>query len=80
MTPPPLATGAAVRAPVARRDPKVQVVHGDRRVDDYAWLRAKDDPEVIAYLEAENAHADAWTEPLRDLEEGLYREMLARIR
>ena len=45
--------------PVARREPKVDVIHGDTRVDDYHWLRRKNDPEVLAYLRAENAYADA---------------------
>ncbi len=43
--------------PAARREPVEQVLHGDRRVDHYAWLRHKENPEVIGYLEAENAAA-----------------------
>jgi len=35
------------------------VVHGDRLIDHYAWLRDKNNPEVIAYLNAENAYTDA---------------------
>src|SRR6266545_406489 len=65
--------------PVARRVPKVDVVHGDRRVDDYHWLRDKADPEVAAYLEAENAYTVAVMRPTEPFQERLYKEMLARI-
>ncbi|MFD6449674.1 hypothetical protein ACFWF3_02755, partial [Nocardia sp. NPDC060220] len=44
-----------VSAPIAKRAPVERVHHGDTFVDDYEWLRDKEDPEVIAYLEAENA-------------------------
>src|SRR5881394_1125479 len=66
--------------PVARKVPKVDVVHGDVRQDDYYCLREKDSPDVIAYLEAENAYTDALMRPLAGFQEALYREMLARIK
>jgi oligopeptidase B len=66
--------------PVARRVPKTALVHGETRVDDYFWLRDKQNPEVAAYLEAENAYADAVLAPLAGFQEALYREMLARIK
>ncbi len=66
--------------PIARRVPRVDELHGDRRQDDYFWLRRKDDPEVVAYLEAENAYADAVMRPAEALREALYAEMLARIK
>ena len=65
--------------PVAPRRPHDVTVHGDTRIDDWFWLRDKDDPQVQAYLRAENAYADAWFKPLRKLKDRLYREMLARI-
>lgn len=65
--------------PVAKRHPVEHVIHGDRRVDEYAWLRKEGDREVIAYLEAENAYADAVMKPAAALEEKLYQEMLGRI-
>jgi protease II len=55
------------------------VIHGDRRVDHYAWLRKKENPEVIAYLEAENAYTDAVLKPTEAFQERLYQEMLGRI-
>jgi oligopeptidase B len=65
--------------PLARREPVETVVHGDRRVDHYAWLRHKENPEVIAYLEAENAYTDAILRPTENFQEALYQEMLGRI-
>ncbi|HXL22979.1 MAG TPA: S9 family peptidase [Candidatus Dormibacteraeota bacterium] len=76
---PDAGTNANPAAPVARRDPVESVVHGDRRVDDYAWLRDKNNPEVLRYLEAENAYAAGVLKPTEPLQEKLYQEMLGRI-
>jgi oligopeptidase B len=65
--------------PVAPREPKDVTVHGDRRIDDYFWLRRKDDPRTLPYLRAENAYADAWFAPHAALKETLYQEMFGRI-
>jgi oligopeptidase B len=65
--------------PVARRVPHETVRHGDRQVDDYFWMREKSDPEVVAYLEAENAYAAAVMRPTEGLQKALYDEMLGRI-
>jgi oligopeptidase B len=67
-------------APVARRDPNTVTLHGHTLHDDYAWLRNKDSEEVTGYLEAENAYAEAWMAPTKDLQETLYREMLSHIK
>src|SRR3989442_11084005 len=67
------------KPPVARRDPVEHLLHGDRRVDHYAWLRRKENAEVIAYLEAENAYTDAILKPTEVFQERLYQEMLGRI-
>ncbi|HEX5740832.1 MAG TPA: hypothetical protein VFY17_04665, partial [Pilimelia sp.] len=45
--------------PVAHREESTRVHHGDRVVDEYAWLADKDRPETRAYLEAENAYTEA---------------------
>ena len=66
--------------PVAAKKPKVLTRFGDRRVDPYYWLRDKSDPEVIAYLEAENRYTEAVMKPLEGFRDSLYREMLARIK
>jgi oligopeptidase B len=65
--------------PIAPREPVEHVLHGDRRVDDYAWLRRKEDPEVLAYLNAESAYTDAVLRPTKEFQEKLYDEMLDRI-
>jgi oligopeptidase B len=65
--------------PVARREPVEHILHGDRRVDHYGWLRHKENPEVIAYLNAENAYTDAVLKPTEPFQEKLYQEMLGRI-
>jgi oligopeptidase B len=67
------------KPPVARREPVEHVLHGHHRVDHYAWLRHKENPEVIDYLEAENAYTDAILKPTEKFQEKLYQEMLGRI-
>jgi len=69
-------TSAPPRAPRETRDVSV---HGDPRVDEYFWLRDRDDPRTLEYLMAENAYADAWFQPHAALQETLYQEMLSRI-
>ena len=71
-------TQAAV-PPVAPRHPTILLKHSDKRVDDYYWLRHKQDPTVLDYLNAENAYAAALTRPLQPFEDTLYREMVGRI-
>ena len=56
------------------------MVHGETRIDDYFWLRDKDNPEVARYLEAENAYADLLTRHTSALQEQLYREMVSHIK
>jgi oligopeptidase B len=65
--------------PVAPQHPTVLSKHGDKRADDYAWLRHKQDSAVLDYLQAENAYAEAVTKPLQAFEDTLYREMVERI-
>jgi oligopeptidase B len=65
---------------VARRIPRVDVLHGERRQDDYFWLRERDAPEVRAHLMAENAYTDAMMAPTAALQEALYGEILGRIK
>ncbi len=66
-------------APVAPREPRDVSIHGDPRIDDYFWMRDRDDPRTLAYLKAENAYADAWFAPHAALKETLYQEMFGRI-
>src|SRR5260370_5596692 len=66
--------------PVAKKVPKVTEINGHKMVDDYFWLRDKKNPEVKAYLEAENAYTDAVMKPTEPLQKKLYDEMLSRIK
>ncbi|HTS47617.1 MAG TPA: S9 family peptidase [Bryobacteraceae bacterium] len=65
--------------PIAKTVPKEIALHGDRRVDNYAWLRERDNPEVTQYLEAENQYTEQVMAPLKPLQETLYKEILGRI-
>ncbi|HEX2540742.1 MAG TPA: S9 family peptidase [Caldimonas sp.] len=65
--------------PQAPREPKDVSVHGDRRIDEWFWLRDRDDPRTLAYLRAENAYAEAWLAPRAPLKDRLYQEMFSRI-
>ena len=67
------------KPPVAKTVPVTTEVHGERRVDDYHWLREKENPDVRAYLEAENAYTDAEMKPTEGFQQALYAEMLGRI-
>ncbi len=66
--------------PAAAKQPVLLEKHGHVRSDDYFWLNERDDPEVIAYLEAENAYADRLLEPTAGLRQRLIDEMAARIK
>src|SRR5262249_3271187 len=70
---------APPQPPIARREPVEHVLHGDRRIDHYAWLRVKENPEVIAYLNAENVYTDAVLRDTESFQAKLYQEMLSRI-
>ncbi|HEY9642378.1 MAG TPA: S9 family peptidase [Coleofasciculaceae cyanobacterium] len=65
--------------PIAAKRPHVHVLHEDERVDPYFWMRDRDHPEVIAYLEAENAYTKAMMQHTESLQKALYDEILGRI-
>ena len=66
--------------PVAARKDHRQVRQGATVVDPYFWLREKKNPEVAAYLNAENAYTAAVTADLKSFSDSLYQEMLSRIK
>jgi oligopeptidase B len=66
--------------PVAKKVPHVTDINGHKLTDDYFWLRDKPNPEVRAYLEAENAYTDAVMKPTEPFQKKLYAEMLGRIK
>jgi oligopeptidase B len=67
-------------APLAKRVPTTRVHHGDVFVDPYEWLRDKSNPEVISYLEAENAYTEAQTAHLSELSDAIFSEIKARTK
>ena len=75
-----MSTRTEIAPPIAARRPTETLIHGRTLVDDYAWLRERDNPEVTAYLEAENAYTAAVLKPTADLQKELYAEMLSHIK
>src|SRR3954463_11439728 len=69
-----------LRPPVATVKPKVDTLHGEIRTDNYFWIRDKTNPEVISYLNAENAYTEAKMKHTEALQQKLYDEMLAHIK
>lgn len=66
--------------PVAKQVEHLSVWHGEKVNDPWFWLREKANPEVVAYLNAENAYTEAMTADLKPFSEALYKEMLGRIK
>jgi oligopeptidase B len=77
---PQLMTDILVTPPVARKEPTPTHLHGHTLEDDYRWMREKDSPEVIAYLEAENAYTAAAMAGTKEFQTKLYKEMLSHIK
>ncbi len=70
----------AAQPPVAGKKTHTTRIHGLALQDDYFWLREKSNPEVIKYLEAENAYTEAVLGSTKPFQEALYNEMLGRIK
>jgi len=66
--------------PMAERIPHTLTAHGGERVDDYYWLKERDNPEVINYLEAENAYTAAVLDHTAPLRKELFDEIVGRIK
>ena len=71
---------ATPKAPAAAKRPKDVTVHEDKRIDDYFWLREKENPEVKTYLEQENAYTESVLAPAKELRAALFKEMRGRIK
>src|SRR5512133_2756328 len=71
---------AVAVAPVAAIVPRQEITHGETRIDNYHWLQNRHDPEVLAYLEAENRHTLAAMRHTEALQEQLFQEMRGRIK
>jgi oligopeptidase B len=66
--------------PIAKRIPHKLEKNGDVRVDEYYWLRNKENPEVLDYLKAENEYAEKAMGQSKELEEALFQEIKGRIK
>jgi oligopeptidase B len=74
------ADSASVEAPVANVVPRQLESHGHVRVDNYYWLNDREDPEVISYLEAENAYTEGMMAHTADLRGELFDEIKGRVK
>jgi oligopeptidase B len=66
--------------PAAPKRPYTITQHGETRTDNYFWMRYRDDPSVLAYLNEENGYCEAMTAHTKALQERLYAEMRGRIK
>ena len=66
--------------PVAKKERKVTEINGYKLIDDYFWMRDKKNPEVVNYLNSENAYTEEIMKPTKELQDVLYKEMLGRIK
>jgi oligopeptidase B len=76
----PAVADESLTPPAAKKVHKVETLHGQPWADDYFWLRDKPNPDVAAYLAAENAYTDAVMGPTQALQQALYKEMLGHIK
>ena len=74
------APSAPSAPPVAKQTPKVTEINGHELVDNYFWLRDKKNPDVKAYLDAENAYTEGVMKFTEPLQKKLYGELLSRIK
>lgn len=66
--------------PIAQKIKKELACHGDIRTDYYYWLNQPEDPQVIGYLNQENAYTEEVLNDVKDLRENLFREIVSRIK
>ncbi|WP_026997846.1 S9 family peptidase [Flectobacillus major] len=70
----------SLKTPVAAIKPHIMTLHGDTRIDNYYWLNNRENPEVIQYLEAENAYTEAVMASTKVFQESLFQEMKGRMK
>lgn len=66
--------------PIAQQIPHTTTLFGDTRTDEYHWLQQKDDPHVMAYLNAENAYTEQQLAPIKDFQQTIYDEIISHIK
>jgi oligopeptidase B len=69
-----------LQPPIAKKNPHKQEIHGDIRIDNYFWMKDRNHPEVIKYLNAENAYCDAVLDHTKAFQRELFEEMKSRIK
>jgi oligopeptidase B len=69
-----------ITPPKAKKKPKQITIHGDTRIDDYFWVRDKDNDEVIKHIEAENEYTEQMMKDTKELQDKIYKEFLSRIK
>ena len=69
-----------MKAPIAKKIPKELTIHGETRVDNYYWMNDRENPEVIQYLEDENAYTKEQLKGTEQLQDDLYKEIIGRIK
>ena len=69
-----------MQAPKAKKIDKKLEIHGDVRTDEYYWLNQRENPEVIDYLNAENAYTDAMLKDTEKFQKDLFEEIKGRIK
>ena len=69
-----------MKAPIAEKIEKELTLHGHTRIDPYYWLRERENPKVIEYLNAENAYQEAMMKDTEKLQEKLFDEIVGRIK
>ncbi|TVQ78079.1 MAG: S9 family peptidase [Flavobacteriales bacterium] len=71
---------SSIQEPRAKKIPRVLEIHNDQRIDHYYWLRERENPEVIAYLEKENSYREAVMKGTEELQDELFKEIRGRIK
>ncbi|MFC2158800.1 S9 family peptidase [Acidobacteriota bacterium] len=72
-------TQSVIEPPVAEKIPKELTIHDQTRIDDYYWLKEREDPKVIDYLTAENKYLDSMMKSTEEFKENLFQEIIGRI-
>ena len=70
----------SITAPIADRSPYQLKKHGNIRIDDYYWMKERENPEVIDYLERENDYYNKMTKSSKSFQENLFEELKGRIK
>lgn len=71
---------SSIQEPRAKKIPRVLEIHNDQRIDHYYWLRERENPEVVAYLEQENSYREAIMKGTEELQDELFKEIRGRIK